>query len=104
MPRLSTPNFGAIKDPALQGVLRTMHANMVALAEAPSTVVQQVVTQPVQTYIPAQDYQRGTVTAYSKADLSSDLSTGVGRVLRTRTLSTMATRWLRTRTTSTPRP
>jgi len=75
MRKLVTPNFGAVKDPALQAILRAMHANIAAIPDIP--VVKSTGTAEKR-YAPLQDYQRTTVTSYNTTLLEVDLRGDAG--------------------------
>ena len=67
MRKLVTPNFGAVKDPALQTILRMMHANIV---EIPANQVHKTATTTIENrYAPSQDYQRSTVSPQTTAPI-----------------------------------
>jgi len=76
MRKLVTPNFGAVKDPALQAILRAMHANIAAIPDVP--VVKSTTGTAEKRYAPSQDYQRTTVTSYNTTLLSNDLRGDIG--------------------------
>jgi len=75
MRKLTTPNFGAVKDPALQAILRTMHANIAAIPDVP---VVKSTGAAEKRYAPSQDYQRTTVTSYNTTLLETDLRGDIG--------------------------